>query len=127
MSTIRGINRITIVLAVIAILPGFIGGWKIYKAERKIEVKVPCEEEEDKSLVSTPEAAKAKIPLGPVTFDPFKQEKHQYRYPPKWECTIGGIAGSCVAFIIVFLGINGMTKVLLWIIAGFKNERKLNK
>lgn len=127
MNIIKGINRITVVLAVIAILPGFIGGWKIYKAERKTEVKVPFEEEKDKKFVPTPESVKTDIPYGPVAFNPFEEEEHQYRYPPNWECATGGIAGSCIAFFIVFLGINGMTKVLLWIIDGFKNERKPKK
>ena len=123
MNIIKGINRITIVLAVIAILPGFIGGWKIYKAERKTEVKVPFEEEEDKRFVPTPETVKTEIPYGPVPFDPFKEEKHQYSYPSNWQCALAGVAGSSIAFLIVFFGISGITRVSLWIVEGFK-ERK---
>jgi len=106
MNIIKGIDRIAIVLAVVSIVPGFIGGWDIYKEERTVLVKVSAED-----------FLKDKIPKPPPGF--VLEKEHE---PPKWQCAVAGIAGSGVAFFIVLLGIRGIARVFLWIVKGFKEE-----
>ena len=116
MNIIRGIDRIAVVLAVVSIVPGFIGGWDIYKEERTVFVKVSAED-----------FLKDKIPKLPPGFVLEKppprfvlvEKKHE---PPNWQCAIAGIAGAGVAFFIVLLGIRGIARVFLWIVKGFKEE-----
>jgi hypothetical protein len=144
MNTIKGVARIALVLAIIAIVPGFLGGWNIYEVEKTMKVrwygdkKLPAEkipEEFQKKIAEKlPEKLQKKIKekgtvLNPEELDKWYEAKAtilppvRYYYPPDWQCAIAGVIGSIVAFLIVFFGISGITRVSLWIAEGFK-ERK---
>jgi len=144
MNIIKGAARIALVLAIIATIPGFFGGWDIYKVEKTMKVrwygdkmlpaeKIP-EEFQKKIAEKLPEKLQKKIKekrtgLNPEELGKWIEAKAtilppvEYYYPPDWQCAIAGVAGSSIAFLIVFFGINGITRVFLWIAKGFK-ERK---
>jgi len=52
----------------------------------------------------------------------------QFYYHPGWVPYIGGIIASLISFILVLFGIRGTTRgvnwIILWIIEGFKEEKK---
>ena len=111
----RGIERIAIILALIALIPGFWGGWNTYKDIKTVKVRWYG----DKKIP-------AKTILTPEEFDRELEERLstrvEYHYPPDWQCVIAGVAGSSIAFLIVFFGISGLTRVSLWIVEGFKEQ-----
>ena len=142
MNTIKGMVRIALVLAIIAIVPGFLGGWIIYQSEETIELKsldkkILTPEEFDKRLTKQSASdfldEKPRDLIEEMRKDPsgilYKSGIRQveYHYPPNWQCTIAGVIGSIVAFLIVFFGISGITRVLLWIVVGFKDQKKPKK
>ena len=144
MNTIKGVARIALVLAILATVPGFLGGWNIYKSEKTMKVrwygdkKLPAEtipEEFQKNIAEKlSKELQKKIKekgtvLNFIELDKWHKAKAailppvEYYYPPDWQCAIAGVTGSSIAFLIVFFGIGGITRVSLWIVEGFK-ERK---
>ena len=145
MNIIKGVARIALVLAIIATVPGFLGGWNIYKVEKTMKVrwygdkrlpaeKIP-EEFQKKIAEKLPEKLQKKIKekrtvLSPEEFDKVCEAEDtilppvRYYYPPDWQCAIAGVIGSIVAFLIVFFGISGITRTFLWVVEGFKQEKK---
>ena len=144
MSIIKGVGRIALVLAMIATVPGFLGAWEIYKVKKTMKVRwygdkmLPAEkipEEFQKRIAERlPEKLQKKIKEKGTILSPEELQKWldvedtilppvEYYYPPDWQCAIAGVAGSSIAFLIVFFGISGITRVSLWIVEGFK-ERK---
>ena len=144
MNVIRGMYRIAIILAIIALVPGFIGGWKIYESEKAMKVrwygekmlpaeKIPEEYQKkiDKMLPEevqkkrkereaglTPQEYFMVITAKDTVLPPVKDYS-----PPDWQCTIGGVAGSIAAFLIVLFSICGMSRVIRWVIVGFKGNK----
>ena len=41
---------------------------------------------------------------------------------PVWQCIIGGIVSAFLSFIVVLFSLRGITRVIAWIVAGFKAE-----
>jgi hypothetical protein len=135
MNIIKGIHRMAIVLAAIAIVPGFLAGWNIYKSERTVQLKTPAgpiltpeeyvkERERESTPKHKPRNLIEEIEPDPLGILKYHERIKYYRHPPVWQCAIAGVAGSSITFLIVFLGINGTARVLLWIIEGFKEEKK---
>ena len=148
MNIIKGVARVALVLAIIAIVPGFLGGWNIYQSEKTMKVrrygdkKLPAEtipEEFQKKIAEKlPEELQKKIKekgtvLNFEELDKWYEAKVailppvEHYYPPDWQCSIAGVAGSSIAFLIMFFGISGITRVLLWIVVGFKDQKKPKK
>jgi len=54
-----------------------------------------------------------------------------YIYEPVWSCYVGGIVSALISFMAVLFGIRGATRgikrISLWIIEGFKDEKKAKK
>jgi len=52
----------------------------------------------------------------------------QYKYFTRWQCYVGGIVAAFISFMVVLLGIRRATRGIkwfsLWIIEGFKDEKK---
>jgi len=136
MNIIKGMTRLALLLALIAAVPGFLGGWSIYRFEKTIKVKslvkkkslTPEEFQKrlDKELAQDFLEEKPSDLIKEMRKDPLGiiyQSEIRYHYPPNWQCATTGVVGSIVAFLIVFFGISGITRVSLWIVEGFK-ERK---
>jgi len=122
MNTIKGVTRIALVLALIAMVPGFLEGWDIFRSEKIVESEIPVKESlSPEELQKKLDKKSAKDFLDEKPLDLFKEESCSY--PPNWQCAIAGVVGSSIAFLIVFFGISGITRVFLWIVEGFK-ERK---
>ncbi len=140
MNVIRGMYRIAIILGVIALVPGFLGGWYIYESEKTMKVrwygekmlpaeKIPEEYQEKINAILPEELQKKrriKRGISLEELDKIFEARNtvlppvRYYSPPDWQCAIAGIAGSIAAFLIVLFSIFGITKVIKWIIAGFK-------
>ena len=56
------------------------------------------------------------------------REPTRYEYLPVWARCVVGIVGILISFVVVLFGIRGATRgikwISLWIIAGFKDEKK---
>ena len=130
MNIIRGMDRIALVLAIIAILPAFVLGGEIinrtfksvtpdYEAKYKAwEKKFGKEWKEWESSGSIRMQG-----LGPP-----EPPGIEYNYPPDWQCILGGLLSAFLSFVVVLYSFRGMTRgtrwFALWIIEGFKDERK---
>ena len=123
MNIIKGVTRIALVLAIMATVPGFLGGWDIYKFKKTITIELDSPVNESLSpeeLQKRLNKKSAKDFLDEKPLDLFKEERCSY--PPNWQCAIAGVMGSIVAFLVVFFSISGITRVFLWIIEGFKEQ-----
>lgn len=103
MNIIRGMDRIALVLAIIAILPAFVLGGEIinrtfksvtpdYEAKYKAwEKKFGKEWKEWESSGSIRMQG-----LGPP-----EPPGIEYNYPPDWQCILGGLLSAFLSFVVV--------------------------
>ena len=106
MNIIKGMNRVSFVLAVIALIPGFYYG-RIITNERLKIVSVKYTE-------VIPLKSKRPYSLPPPT----------YKYPPIWQSFTGGVVIALSGFFVVLFGIRGIARLLVWIVDGFKDIKK---
>lgn len=149
MNIIRGMDRIALVLAIIAILPGFVLGVNItnealksvtteYKAEYKAWEKKFGDvlrdlEKKDREWEKQQSSTYFKsIPpwewRREQGLEPPGPPRQRYNYPPAWQCIMGGIASAPLSFLVVLYSLRGMTRgtrwFALWIIEGFRDGNK---
>jgi hypothetical protein len=142
MNIIKGLDRIAIVLAAVAIIPGFfIGsiGYEDLKTKKEF-VRYNVEKEKDppvsppaKTTIRVDEKGNVTRHLSTPSNDPFNYRpivttgewKIVYK-PPVWQSFIVGIASSISIFLIVLFGFRGTARAIktfyLWIINGFKEN-----
>jgi hypothetical protein len=150
MNSQKGLDRIILLLAAIAIAPGIILGgsyairnFKELTPEYSEYIKNPsvwkvkeiaeCRKEFD-ARKDTDNTVSINVGDGIYRIEGFTEFCGKYSNPPEkykskvatWKkkasATIGGVQG----FLIVFIGLNGLRSLFLWIVAGFKNEDKEN-
>ncbi len=141
MNIIKGLDRIILMLAIIALVPGFIFGytvtynkltiispkyeeWEKKYSERKKYVDQKLEKKQDKSVASFLSSHR-----DPVLKDiEANKPNSKYQYPLIWQCAIAGFFGAVITFPVVLFGLRGMTRgirrLFLWIVEGFKDEKK---
>ena len=119
MNIIKGIDRIALILAVLAIIPGILlGSGLIYEEYKTVK---PEDEAKYNEEYRTYQEKKSNVafPQAPVK---------KYTHPPVWQYLIGAITGATISFALVFCIIRGLTRgirwLALWIIAGFKDTKE---
>ena len=103
----KGIDRISLAIAIIVLIPGFYYGRIIIK-------------ETFKTVLS--QGYTEVLPL-----DPKKTYRHSppiYKYPPMWKSLTGGIVIALSGFFVVLFAIRGTASLFIWITEGFKEEKK---
>lgn len=113
---IKKLNKIALIIAIFAILPGFFAGWEAYFFLNKEHIPAKKLEwaEQDKM------------------FKPLRMAiLEDLYYPPKWKCAIAGLIGSGVAFAFVMFGFRILNRIfiwrlVLWITEGFEDEKPEN-
>ena len=147
MDIIKGLDRIALILAIIAIVPGFAIGffgvnemfksvtpeykaWEIRFEDKRRELEKRYSEEVNKYFGENNRELKH-FPLSSLWVDePLRMIEEEapsiFKYPPIWQRTIGGIFFAPLSFVVVLFGFRGMTRGIkwfsLWIIDGFKNK-----
>jgi len=88
--------------------------------KKTVEVRIPVKDRKDQ----IPKPDDGIRWIGP-------RYEYEYHHPPDWQCLIAGVIGSTLAFLIVLLIVRGMSRGIkylsLWIIDGFKEEKKAKK
>jgi hypothetical protein len=143
MSVKRGLDRIALVLALMALIPGGVIGWYAYdiKKTEKIRVEKPSSPKSEKPTTEEmvddvllgkvpPKKPTAEKPSnGRMSAEAFLSEglgplfEYKYQHPPKWQCAIAGIFGAGIAFLFVLFAVGGTTRVILWVVGGFSGQK----
>ncbi len=116
MNIIKGLDRIILVFAIAAVVPGFLFGWHISFAT----FKKPSPEyiEYEKELEASA------IPKGQVLKE-LSLFRPKYIGPDLWKQAACGLAASTLTFPLVLFGLCGATRgvkwISLWIAEGFRN------
>lgn len=109
----RGLDRIFLVLAVIAMVPGFIAGGNIYHelGKRKVPIESDLSKFSDKGKVVSTEKF-----MG-VT-------RYRTLFPPTYQVVMMGIVSAILTLPIVLFGLRGVRSLLIWIIEGFRGTTR---
>ena len=124
MNMIKGLDRIALVLAIIAIVPIFLAYYIIfqdklitlnpmYEAWEKCEKTGDC----DKIIamhahIDNPEERKFLA----------KMEPYKYIKPPIWKVSTVSAVTTFLGFFVVLFGFRGLIRLFAWIVAGFKDK-----
>jgi len=130
---IKGLDRISLVLAILAVFPGFILGAAFTMETFKIETveyaayreKLREEKKESGRISSKSLSGRGiTIPSGLDDRFPRSAAPERYEYPPWWHIVLGGVIFAPLSFVIVLLGTRGLTRGIKrffwWIVEGFK-------
>jgi hypothetical protein len=132
MNIVKGMDRIALVLATIAILPGFGMGFHVSS---------------EMLTKANPEYYKWEKELGGLDYDLqqyaalqdgghwdidsefwLPDPPNKYCFPPTWRCTLWGFVAAPLTFLVVLFGIRGITRgtkwLSFWIVEGFRDEKK---
>ena len=101
----KGIDRISLAIAIIVLISGFYYGRIITKETFK--------------TISSPGYTEV-IPLDPK--NPYRSSPPIYKYPPTWQSLTGGIVIALSGFFVVLFAIRGTARFFIWITEGFKEE-----
>ena len=151
MSIIKGIDRVALVVAIIAIPLGFlIGSFSVYhefkfvspayikweKGEQDKRQELLRNQDEIYRSTKKPERWRPSkseilsIPSFYALIEAIGPPPEKYEYPPlrKIWGILGGLLSAFLSFVIVLLGIRGTTRGIkrlsLWIVDGFRDEKK---
>ncbi len=134
----EGINRISLIVAVISMIPGYLIGSKHYRETMQI-VNPGIHELEEQGWESVfGEHFYDKHPEWEIVFDKSFFDEYPNMVgmqnhgaftvlklmvnPPGWKCFIAGAVGSLFGFLIMLFGIRGARKLTVWIIGGFRDK-----
>ncbi len=97
MNIIQGLDRIALVIAILAIIPGFMIGYEVHQ---------------EKGRTITPEfkmrAEQATPPIG-ASIPP------RYNYPSIWFSILCGTLSAPISFMVVLFGLRGITRGIRWL------------
>lgn len=128
MDIIKGLDRIALVLAIIAIVPGGVVG---YNSHHYRITETPKYQAWAKKHDINPESPFS----GAIGYDPYQRvmpserpPSPRYMHPPVLVSVLFGLLSASISFVVVLFGFRGMTRGIkrfsLWIIKGFKDTKK---
>jgi len=141
MNITQGFKRIILVLAVLAMVPGFLMGWNIYdyvSTQGKKPVAQPTyiiepyiEEEGLQQNKGDGHSNKPVIepviePAAPQDQGLFhrllevEEDGHETTTPPTLNSAVAGVTGAVVSFLIVLLCLRIVLRVVVWVVDGFR-------
>ena len=131
----KGMKRIALVIAIVAIVPGFVMGVEFVSDTCKTETP------EYKAWLKKTEGWYQANPnwnkpdrLGLFLAAPWETASNYsppeewemprpiYKDPPIWQLALGGIVAAPLSFFIVFFGIGGTTQLVMWVVTGFRDK-----
>ena len=134
MNVIRGLDRMILVIAIIAVLPGFGLGFGFVREEFKTPTpeyqEYLREGNRENSRFNSLDPYDPYSPAVGVTLyrpnkSPFPEKC--YHYQPVWKCIPAGLLSAFLSFVVVLYGFRGLTRgtkwFALWIIEGFRDEK----
>jgi len=152
MNIIKGIDRVALVVTIIAIPLGFlIGSFSVYhefkfvspayikweKGKQDKPQELNRKQEEIDRSTKKPENRSPPLSISGLTdkyiskikvIGPPPPEKYEYPSLRKTWSILGGLLSAFLSFVVVLLGIRGTTrgikKFSLWIVDGFRDEKK---
>ena len=118
MNIVKGIDRIALVLAIVAIIPGILFGIALsYDTFKTISPRNEAKYQEEYQKWSQSEGIDRRMNI-PI---------RQYTAPSVWQYLIGATISGFVSFAFILYFIRGLTHgtrwLALWIIDGFKDNR----
>jgi hypothetical protein len=138
MNVTKGLDRIALVIAVMAMLPSFIGGmqityevlktetheYKVWKKEYDKRFSYLLKKESSDGEAITPPADRFIGIFEDKTLESIraKEPSEKYSYPPMWQRLAGGTIGAVVGLLLVLFTLRGMTRLAVWIIDGFREK-----
>jgi len=147
----KGMERIALVIAIVAIVPGFVMGVEFVSETCKTETPEhkAWQKKVDGWCEANPNWNKT-VRLGLFLIEPWeppwetdsnysppeeewKEPWPIYIDPPIWQLVLGGIVAAPLSFFIVFFGIRGTTqlvifgirgttRLVIWVVAGFRDK-----
>jgi hypothetical protein len=131
----KGMERIALVIAIVAIVPGFILGVEFVSETCKTETPEhkAWQKKVDGWYEANPDWNKPDA-YGLETWLPWetapnypppeewKEPWPTHKDPPIWQLVLGGIVAAPLSFFIVFFGIRGTTRLVIWVVAGFRDK-----
>jgi hypothetical protein len=132
MNIIKGIDRIALVVAIVAIVPGaLLGGVFVLEVCKTETPEHKAWQEKVEGWYQAEAKLKYRsIPLWIPTpgYNPpeeWKEPRPKYKYRPVWQQVLGGVVAAPLSFFIVLYGIRGAIRGIKWfsqwIIKGFKD------
>ena len=137
----KGMERIALVIAIVAIVPGFVMGVEFVSETCKTETPEhkAWQKKVDGWCEANPNWNKPDriTPWETVGKDPPPEEWKEpwpiYKDPPIWQLVLGGIVAAPLSFFVVFFGIRGTTqlvifgirgttRLVIWVVAGFRDK-----
>lgn len=103
MNVIKGMNRVSFVLAVIALILGFYYR-RIITNEK---LKVVLEEYTEVMPIDSKHTYRYPTP--------------KYKHPPMWQSLAGGVVIAVSSYFVVLFGLRGITRIFVWMADGFKD------
>lgn len=132
MNIIKGIDRIALIIAIIALFPGFMGG--VSFTQEKFKMVTPEYKEWVKENQDNLDSMKQKGDKIPKRLSKFAHVEDwdldlgptKYQDPPLWQPIMGGLIFAPLYSMAVLFGIRwasrGIRALFLWIIEGFKDD-----
>jgi len=129
MNIIKGIDRIALVVAIVAIVPGALLGSLFVFETCKTETPEykAWQEKVEGWFQANPNTGRYHF----LSLPYFSEEKEwkepwpKYKYPPIWQKVLGGVVAAPLSFFIVLFGIRGTTRLVIWfatwLVAGFRD------
>ncbi|MBA3018830.1 hypothetical protein KKG29_05670 [Patescibacteria group bacterium] len=135
----KGIKRIALVIAIVAIVPGFFGGGSFVFETCKTETPEhkAWQKKVDGWYEANPNWNKGRFrffePWVELGSNPPREEWREprptHKDPPIWQLVLGCIVAAPLSFFIVFFGIRGITQLVIWVtqlviwvVAGFRDK-----
>ena len=127
-----GMYRIALVIAIVAIVPGaLLGGaffYEIFRTEtsehkawqKKVEEWYQANPDWDQGYTTLWEPWESGANYYPP--EEWREPRPIYKYPPIWQCVVGSIVAVPLSFFVVFFGIQGTTRLVIWVVAGFRDK-----
>ena len=116
MNIIKGLDRISLIIAILAGVFGFFGGGQFIYDNFKTE------KPEYKTWVEKYGVDFHPSEISPKYKDTRPPKPDQYKYPPLWIVLPSGAAIGGLTFIVALFGLRGTTRLFVWVVKGFKDE-----
>jgi amino acid transporter len=132
----KGMERIVLIIAIVAIVPGFILGGTFVLSTCKTETPEhkAWQKKVDGWYEANPDWNK-EVARGIETWIPFldgtpteewKEPLPTHKDPPIWQVLLGCVVAAPLSFFIVLFGIRGTTWfvmwLVMWVVAGFRDK-----
>jgi len=117
----KGMERIALIIAIVAIVPGLFLGVEF------VSDKCRTETPEYKAWLKKTEELYPNWNNRGNKIRGFLPEELEmpwppYKDPPIWQLALGSVVVASLSFFIVLFGIRGTTRLVIWVVGGFRDK-----